>query len=109
MYTILVIMILSNDLGVNVKTVWLYIVALTEPRRAGQVLREGAAGAPTAHAAVPGLERAGQLRLRHQEEETKERTHDCRVGRYSLAHPNHTTEHVDASFIKQRPARALYS
>lgn len=56
-------------------------MALAEPRGAGQVLREGAAGTPTAHAAVPGLERAGQLRLRHQEEETKERTHDRRVRR----------------------------
>lgn len=58
-------------------------MALAESRGAGQVLREGASGTPTAHAAVPGLERAGQLRLRHQEEEAKERTHTSRVGRYT--------------------------
>lgn len=57
-------------------------MALSEPRGAGQVLREGAAGAPTAHADVPRLEREGQLRLRHQEEEAKERANTSRVGRY---------------------------
>lgn len=57
------------------------VVALSESRGASQVLREGASGAPTAHAAVPGLERTGQLRLRHQEEEAKERANTDRVGR----------------------------
>lgn len=64
-------------------------VALAESRGAGQVLREGAAGTPTAHATVPGLERARQLRLRHQEEEAKERAHHHRLGRYTR-HLTHT-------------------
>lgn len=57
-------------------------MALAKPRGTGEILREGAARAPTAHAAVPGLERTGQLRLRHQEEEAKERESSYRFGRY---------------------------
>ena len=47
-------------------------MALLEPRRAGQVLREGPRGAPEAQPAVPALERQGQLQIRAQEEEEEE-------------------------------------
>jgi hypothetical protein len=46
-------------------------VARAEPGGAGEVLREGAAGAPAAHADVPTLERQGQLQIRAEEEETQ--------------------------------------
>ena len=42
-------------------------------RRAGQVLREGPAGAAEAPADVPPLERKRQLPIRPEEEETKAR------------------------------------
>jgi len=44
-------------------------VARTGAVGAGQVLRDGAEGEGTPHAAVPGLERSRQLRHSHQEEE----------------------------------------
>ena len=48
-------------------------MARVDARGAGQVLREGASSAPAAHADVPPLERAGQLPLRPEEEETEAR------------------------------------
>lgn len=53
----------------DVPTLPQFLVALVEPGGAEQVLREGANGAPITHGAVSGLECAGQLRLRKQEEE----------------------------------------
>jgi len=49
------------------------VVAQFESRGAGQVLREGAPGAATSHAALPRMERQRQLWIRHQEEKTEER------------------------------------
>jgi hypothetical protein len=46
-------------------------VARAEPGGAGEVLREGAAGAPATHADVSPLERQGQLQIRTEEEETQ--------------------------------------
>ncbi len=46
-------------------------MARAEPGGAGEVLREGAAGAPATHADVPTLERQGQLQIRSEEEETQ--------------------------------------
>ncbi len=46
-------------------------MARAEPGGAGEVLREGAAGAPATHADVPPLERQGQLQIRTEEEETQ--------------------------------------
>ena len=47
-------------------------MAFSEPRRAGEVLREVPNGAAETFADVPTLERPGQLPIRHQEEETEE-------------------------------------
>ena len=49
------------------------LVARVESRGTGQVLREGAPGAPAPHADVPALERARQLPLRPEEEEAEAR------------------------------------
>ncbi len=46
-------------------------MARAEPGGAGEVLREGAAGAPATHADVPPLERQGQLQIRAEEKETQ--------------------------------------
>lgn len=57
-------------------------MALAESGGTGEILREGEAGTAAAHATIPRLERAGQLRLWHQEEEKKERKNARRIGRY---------------------------
>ena len=48
-------------------------MARADQRGTGQVLREGAARAPATHADVPALERARQLPVRTEEEETETR------------------------------------
>ena len=48
-------------------------MAWADQRGAGQVLRKGAARAPATHADVPALERARQLPVRTEEEETETR------------------------------------
>lgn len=81
------------------------VVALVESRRAGKVLREGPPGTPAAHATLPRLERARQLRLWHQEEEKKERTNTRRAGRY--LEQIYATCHKLYSNVNDGPAQML--